>query len=167
MAKEGIPFLLAPLLGALLCLSFGWWLPGVILALLGCALGSFFRDPDRPIPQDPSLIVSPADGRVIRLVESADGTVVSIFLSVFNVHVNRAPIGGIIREQEYRPGRFHFAFDDRARKENESMKWTIEGQESVTFSLVAGWVARRIVAWKRQGDRVDRGGGFRFSHLGP
>ncbi len=157
MAKDGIPFLLVPVLGALFCLALGWWLPGFILALLGCGLGLFFRDPDRPIPQEPGLIVSPADGKVIQLVQSADGTVISIFLSIFNVHVTRAPIGGIIQDQEYRAGRFRFAFDNRAPKENERMKWEIEGQESVTFFLVAGWVARRIVAWKRRGDRVDRG----------
>ncbi len=157
IAKEGIPFLLVPLVGALVCVLLGWGSWGVVLALLGCGLGAFFRDPDRTIPQEPGLIVSPADGKVIRLVNSAEGTTVSIFLSIFDVHINRAPVGGIIESQEYRVGKFRFAFDDRASEENERMIWKIEGRESVTFRLVAGRVARRIVAWKRPGDRVQRG----------
>jgi phosphatidylserine decarboxylase len=157
VAREGMPFLLLPLIGALICLALGWLAWGGLLVLVGFGFGSFFRDPERAIPQQPGLIVSPADGRVVRLRDSARGTVISIFLSVFNVHVNRAPIGGSIRIQEYRPGKFLMAFDDRASVENEQMMWKIEGEASVTFCQIAGWVARRIVAWKQQGDTVKRG----------
>ena len=157
IAKEGIPFLLVPLLGAIVCSLLGWWILGALLFLFGLLLGFFFRDPNRTIPQQPGLIVSPADGKVIKLVNTIDGTVVSIFLSIFNVHVNRAPIRGIVSSQKYRPGKFRFAFDDRASKENECMTWIIKGRESVKFSLVAGWVARRIVAWKQPGDQVEQG----------
>ncbi len=157
MAKEGIPFLVLPLIGAAICLALGWLTWGFLLLLAGLGLGSFFRDPERSIPQQPGLLVSPADGRVVQLRDSAHGTVISIFLSVFNVHVNRAPVSGSIRSQEYRSGRFLMAFDDRASVQNEQMIWKIEGEASVTFSLIAGWVARRIVAWKREGETVKRG----------
>ena len=157
MAREGIPYLLPPLIMALVCLALGWLVWGGLLALAAFALGSFFRDPERTIPQQPGLIVSPADGRVIQLRESPRGTVISIFLSVFNVHVNRAPVAGSICTQRYRPGKFLMAFNDRASVENEKMIWEIEGDPSVTFCLIAGWVARRIVAWKQEGDTVERG----------
>ncbi len=157
VAREGIPFLLPPLIMALICLALGWWGWGGVLVLVAFALGSFFRDPKRTIPQQPGLIVSPADGRVVKLADSAHGTVISIFLSVFNVHVNRAPIGGSIRSQKYQSGKFLMAFDDRASVENEQMIWKIEGEASVTFCVIAGWVARRIVAWKKEGDTVKRG----------
>ena len=157
IAREGMPFFLLPLIMGLLCLVLGWFIWGGLLALVGFLLGSFFRDPERTIPQQPGLIVSPADGKVIRLSQSTHGTVVGIFLSVLNVHVNRAPIGGAIRAQEYRPGKFLMAFSDRASVENEQMVWQIEGEDAVTFRLIAGWVARRIVAWKREGDIVGRG----------
>ena len=157
MARAGIPFLLPPLIMALICLALGWLVWGGLLALVGFGLGSFFRDPERTIPQQPGLIVSPADGRVIQLRDSTHGTVISIFLSVFNVHVNRAPVGGCIRTQEYRSGKFLMAFNDRASVENEKMIWEIEGEPSVTFCLIAGWVARRIVAWKQEGDTVKQG----------
>ncbi len=149
--------MLLPLIVASLCLALGWFVWGGGLALLGFGLGSFFRDPQRTIPQQAGLIVSPADGRVIQLRDSTHGTVISIFLSVFNVHVNRAPVGGSIRTQEYRSGKFLMAFSDRASVENEKMIWEIEGETSVTFCLIAGWVARRIVAWKHEGDTVKRG----------
>ena len=157
MAREGLPFLLPPLIMALICLALGWWVWGGLLALVAFSLGFFFRDPERTIPQQPGLIVSPADVRVIQLRDSTRGTVISIFLSVFNVHVNRAPVGGYIRTQKYRSGKFLMAFNDRASVENEKMIWEIEGEPSVTFCLIAGWVARSIVAWKHEGDTVKRG----------
>ena len=157
MAREGVLFLIVPLFLGLICLALGWTLAGGLLMLVGLGLGAFFRDPERAVPVQPGLIVSPADGRVVRLRESDDGTVISIFLSLFNVHVNRAPVGGVIRSRRHRSGKFLMAFDSRASTENEQMVWRIEGEESVSFSLIAGWVARRIVAWKQEGDIVERG----------
>lgn len=125
--------------------------------LLAGFVAFFFRNPEREIPADPDAVVSPADGKIIRLHSDEKGTTVSIFLSIFDVHVNRAPIGGVILKQEYRSGRFLAAFDERASVENERMTVTIGGSRELTFSLVAGLVARRIVAWKKEGDRLNKG----------
>lgn len=131
------------------------------LAWLGFAFAAFvaffFRDPNRQAPADPHAVVSPADGKVIRLTSDETGTTLSIFLSIFDVHVNRAPVGGLILRQDYQAGRFLPAFNQRASVENERMIVTIEGNRKLTFSLVAGVLARRIVAWKREGDRVRKG----------
>ena len=143
-------------------LALGSWLgdlPGVTfsLLLLGAAVAFFFRDPDRSIPDDRRAIVSPADGKIIRLEPRGDHVAVSIFLSVLNVHVTRAPIGGVITEEKYRPGQFRVAYDERASVENEQLSVTISGEHELTFSLIAGIVARRIRFWKKKGQRVGKG----------
>jgi phosphatidylserine decarboxylase len=131
---------------------------GPFWALAAFAL-YFFRDPDRVIPA--TGVVSPADGRVVemRTVER-DGQKmwkISIFLSIFDVHVNRSPIDGIIREQVYRRGRFCVASRPEASVENEQNTVTIEGERTVVLKQIAGAVARRIVFSKKVGDRVRRG----------
>ena len=143
------------------------WLAGVWFALppLGAALFLlyFFRDPERLVSDDPGPVaVSPADGRVveIRTLEHQGRPVrrISIFLSPFDVHVNRAPIAGFIRDVQYSPGRFRMAARPEASVENESNLVTVEGPEGVVaFKQIAGLVARRIVFWKKQGDHVARG----------
>jgi len=158
MVKDAYLFIL-PLGGvALASFYFGLTVVSIPLLLLMLFVAFFFRNPEREIPSDPDAIVSPADGRVIRIEQSESGLIrLSIFLSVFDVHVNRAPIGGRLVEQNYRSGRFHLAYDDRASIENEQLTLTIENGRRISLSLIAGLVARRIVPWKKAGDIVVKG----------
>lgn len=131
----------------------------LILAFL---ILNFFRDPDRKIPTESGVIVSPADGRVVQVVEeNPEGQPVrrvSIFMSPLDVHVNRAPISGTIREVSYQKGAFHIASQPRASLENEQNVFTIEGEQGkVVVRQIAGVLARRIVFWKKPGDRLERG----------
>lgn len=158
MVRTGIFYALALLAGGLI-LSWltrpAWALP-LYLAAAFCLY--FFRDPDRVIPEGP-VAVAPADGKIVALAAEPGGaTRLSIFLSVFDVHVNRAPIGGTITSVDYRPGRFHVASRDVASIENEQNTVTLEGDGSrVIFKQIAGIVARRIVFYKKPGDRVEKG----------
>lgn len=143
-------------------LWWGWWLVGAALLLLAAFVLYFFRDPERVVPMEPGAVVSPADGRVLA-VESADlrgrpHTRVSIFLSLFDVHVNRAPIAGRITGVEHRPGKFHIASRQEASRENEQNEVTIEGEGTqVVFKQIAGILARRIEFWAKSGDQLERG----------
>ena len=152
--REAFSFSL-PLI-ALALLSFYFGLPVLALVLLVVAgfVVFFFRDPNREIPDQPDCILSPADGKVVRVRREDGGTRVSIFLSIFNVHVSRAPVDGRIEQSEHRNGKFLFAFDDRASIENEQHLFRIG---DISFALIAGLVARRIVPWKKQGEVVRRG----------
>jgi phosphatidylserine decarboxylase len=121
----------------------------------------FFRDPDREIPRGP-VAVSPADGKVVSIRRKPEATQVCIFLNVFDVHVNRAPIAGKVVAVDYLKGRFLAANRDEASLRNERNTITIDGEFGgrrclVTFSQIAGLIARRIVCWKRPGDFVTAG----------
>jgi phosphatidylserine decarboxylase len=118
----------------------------------------FFRDPERAIPGGP-VAVSPADGKVVAVVqETATANRISIFLNIFDVHVNRAPIGGTIRNVEYRKGQFLVASKEKASGENEQNIVTVQGEGTcVVFKQIAGLIARRIVFDKKPGDRVATG----------
>jgi len=157
MVKDGYlfsaPFFLAGVLG----LYFGWTAAALSAFGLGGFILLFFRNPEREIPQDPGLVVSPADGKVVGIESREDGNRVSIFLSVFNVHVVRSPVGGKIVDSIYRKGKFLLAFDERASLENEQQIFVVEGERKITFSLIAGLVARRIIPWKMPGEQVARG----------
>lgn len=137
----------------------GPWLAAPWLVLAAFCL-YFFRDPEREIP-DGNLCVSPADGKVVRILREADGrTRVSIFLNIFNVHVNRAPVGGQIRSAHYSPGRYRMAHLDAASTENERNTLVIgdtDGGRPVEVTQIAGLIARRIVCHKAQGDDVQKG----------
>ena len=162
MVKDGYKFAAAPVLFGAVALGFHWnWLGGVLL-VLGAFVLFFFRDPERTIPSDPDLIISPADGRVMEVVEEARGVSpgrrISIFLSIFDVHVNRAPVAGRIEAMEYRKGRFYGAMRGRASEENEQNVIHVSTRRGeVVFKQIAGWVARRIMCWKAVGDPVTRG----------
>jgi len=118
----------------------------------------FFRDPDRAIPDGP-VVVSPADGKVVAIRNDASQPArISIFLNIFDVHVNRAPIAGAIAKVDYRRGQFLVASREVASAENEQNMVTIHGPDSdVTFSQIAGLIARRIVFYKKPGDVVAKG----------
>ena len=137
----------------------GPWLAPPWLVLAAFCL-YFFRDPEREIPVG-NLCVSPADGKVVRILREADGrTRVSIFLNIFNVHVNRAPIGGQIQSAHYSPGRYRMAHLDAASTENERNTLVIgdtDGGRLVEVTQIAGLIARRIVCHKAQGDDVQKG----------
>lgn len=122
----------------------------------------FFRDPERTIPAESNAIVSPADGKVTHIVPveiaGQKGTRISIFLNVFDVHVNRAPIEGVIRNVDYKKGCFGNAMDAACAEQNEQNIVTMEGQgHSIMFKQIAGLLARRIVFTKQPGDSVARG----------
>lgn len=117
----------------------------------------FFRDPDRDVPTGP-VAVSPADGKVVRIRRKNGATQVCIFLNVFDVHVNRAPIAGKVVGVEYKQGKFLVASKEEASYENEMNTLTIDGNHTlVTFSQIAGLIARRIVCYKQAGDFVTAG----------
>ena len=162
MVKDGYKFAAAPLLLGAVALGFHWLWAGGVLIFLGLFVLFFFRDPERTPPPDPETIVSPADGRVMEVVEEARGEQaglrISIFLSIFDVHVNRSPVAGRITAIEYRTGKFYAAMRGRASAENEQNAFYVASERGeVVFTQIAGWVARRIVCWKSVGDSVTRG----------
>ena len=121
----------------------------------------FFRDPERMIPESGDAVVSPADGKVTDLstvvLGGSERNRISIFLSVFDVHVNRSPIAGVIRDVRYQPGKFLNAMNSVSAEHNEQNVVTVEGNGHVVFKQIAGLLARRIVFTKKVGDRVARG----------
>ena len=162
MVKDGYKFAAAPLLLGIVALGFHWYWLGGVLLLMGAFVLFFFRDPERTPPSDPDAIVSAADGRVMEVVEERrgpnPGRRISIFLSIFDVHVNRAPVTGRIAAMEYRSGRFYAAMRGRASEENEQNVIHLSTERGeIVFKQIAGWVARRIVCWKAVGDSVTRG----------
>ncbi len=152
-----------PLAGAALALG---WLAGAPWALPALALAGFFlwffRDPERVVPEAAGAVVSPADGKVTDVcpvtVDGIRHTRISIFLNVFDVHVNRSPIAGVISDVRYQRGKFLNAMGANSAEQNEQNVVTVEGDgSSVVFKQIAGLLARRIVFNKKVGDRVERG----------
>jgi phosphatidylserine decarboxylase len=164
IAREGIPYIAAPVALSAAASGFGFPWVGLLLALLAIFMAYFFRDPKRLPPTDPDVVVSPADGRVTR-VESAGQvnapTLISIFLSPLDVHINRAPIPGKIIDVVYSPGKFLMATNEKASLVNEQNVLTIQGEKiTVVCKQIAGILARRIVCWKHTGDRLNLGERF-------
>jgi phosphatidylserine decarboxylase len=139
-----------------------WWLAGpwftAPLWLVAAFCLYFFRDPERSIPEGP-VAVSPADGKVVAVAAENVAVIrVSIFLNIFDVHVNRTPIAGTICKVEYEKGRFLVASREEASRQNEQNIITVQGDGTcVIFKQIAGLIARRIVCNKKQGDRVHKG----------
>ncbi|HET7258323.1 MAG TPA: phosphatidylserine decarboxylase family protein [Candidatus Acidoferrum sp.] len=162
MVKEGYYFGLPLLvLGAIAYLA-EWTVAAIILACLALFVFSFFRDPERAIPTDTGAIVSPADGRVLVVTDEEydgrPGKRISIFLAIWNVHVNRAPADGVITSLEYKPGKFLAAMREQASSENEQNIFTLSTDAGeMVFKQIAGLIARRVVSWKKAGERVARG----------
>jgi phosphatidylserine decarboxylase len=158
IVKDAYRFLVPLLAAAILAYALGLHLAAILVLLLAAFVAFFFRNPERDIPSDPRIIVSPADGRVVKIERTGNATKVSIFLSIFNVHVNRSPIAGRIEAMDYRKGKFKFAFDHDASIENErNIIMVAQGDIRVVFTQIAGLIARRIVCWKRVGDTVSKG----------
>ena len=134
----------------------------IFFSILALLILNFFRDPERSIPTEARAIISPADGRVMQVVqESYEGCPVwriSIFMSPLDVHVNRSPIAGMVKEVNYRKGAFRVAMEEAASIENEQNVFSVEGEQGrIVVKQIAGILARRIVFWKRIGDSLARG----------
>lgn len=167
IAREGYPWILAASIFALVTYGVGWtWVSGVC-AVVALSCAGFFRDPDRKGPTGEGLVLAPADGRVVAIIQEAMGdgdspggeTRVSIFLSLLNVHVNRAPIKGRVEYVRYQPGRFIAAFKEEASHANEqnAVRLTDAGGNSVGVVQIAGLLARRIICYVRKGQDLERG----------
>jgi len=163
MVRDGYIYGLSLLLVAgFMAMGTGSWAWGIAPVLLAAFFLWFFRDPHRKIPAGAGLIVSPGDGLVTETVSisTPEGPRqrISIFLSVFNVHVNRSPIGGVLSRVHYQKGQFLNAMNPASADRNEQNVVTVKGEGfEVTFKQIAGLLARRIVFNLREGDRVKRG----------
>jgi phosphatidylserine decarboxylase len=157
---------LVPGVLAVLLIVLGFWPVALAFVVLAAFMAFFFRDPRRQPPTDANLVVAPADGRVTRVksvgeLSERSATLVSIFLSPFDVHINRAPIAGKITDVSYTRGKFRMATDENASLVNEQNALTIEGEQiTVVCKQIAGILARRIVCWKRVGESVRLGERF-------
>lgn len=162
MVKEGYFFGIPPILLGGFAIALHWPIIGAVLLAFGFFCFSFFRDPERIIPADPAAIVAPADGRVVVITEEENagrpGTRISIFLAIWNVHVNRSPAAGVIAKLDYRPGKFLAAWDAKASTQNEQNIFTLATPSgNLEFKQIAGLVARRVVSWKKPQDVVAKG----------
>jgi phosphatidylserine decarboxylase len=162
MVRDGYYYAFGSLVaaGLLAWLAAPAW--AIVPLVFGVFCAWFFRDPDRQIPAAAGAIVSPGDGRVTDImaieVEGRPRTRISIFLSVFDVHVNRSPIGGVVRDVQYRKGQFKNAMGAASAEGNEQNIVTVDdGAQTVVFKQIAGLIARRIIFTKRVGDTVARG----------
>lgn len=165
LAREGYPFLLISLVLAGLGLWL-FWPVGILLASFFLFTLNFFRDPERDLPINPKLLVSPADGKVLRVETMPGGRYlgqphqkISIFMSALNVHVNRIPCDGEVVKLDYFPGKFFVASLDKASEKNErnAVVLKLPSGEEVAFIQIAGLVARRIVCYLKEGMGVKRG----------
>src|SRR5271165_311529 len=170
MVKDAYGFAAPPLVLAVLCLGFGWYWAAGVLIFLGLFVFYFFRDPHRNIPTEPNIVVSPADGHVIEIVdeqfESTMGHRITIFLAVWDVHVQRAPVAGKIAKVVYKPGRFYAAMRKAASEKNEqNVIYMDTPRGRLVFKQIAGAIARRVICWRRKGEGValgERVGMIRF-----
>jgi len=162
MVRDGY-FYAVPLIAAAVLIG---WLTQPVWAVIPCLLAFFFlwffRDPERAIPQETGAVVSPGDGKVTDvstvLVGNEPRMRLSIFLSVFNVHVNRSPIAGVVRDVRYQRGQYLNAMNKASAELNEQNIVTVEGDgQKVVFKQIAGLLARRIVFHPKVGDKLERG----------
>ena len=162
--RAGLPFIAAALVpAAALAVARRRGL-AVSLAVLGGFFAYFFRDPEREVPQDPDLVVSPADGRVMsagpgdpRWAPPGAWKQITIFLSPMDVHINRTPVGGRVLRIDYRPGKFLPAYNEGSNDNELNEVWIDYGGRPVVFRQVVGMLARRIVCRVREGDLLERG----------
>jgi len=174
IAREGWPYLAATVLVALivaLALGTPWSLPFWLLALF---VLQFFRDPPRAVPTQAGIVLSPADGRIVKVQATRDpytdrdAVLISVFMNVFNVHSNRAPVDGFVESVAYQPGTFVNADLDKASTDNErnAMVLRMADGERLTVVQVAGLIARRILCYVKPGDGLQRGQRYGFIRFG-
>lgn len=173
IAREGWPFIAAAIIVTLLVSYYAnWW--STPFWLLTVFVIQFFRDPPRVIPEDPSAVLCPADGRIVVVEKTTDpyrqcdALKISVFMNVFNVHSNRVPLDGTVDAVEYHHGSFLNASLDKASKENErnAVLLTSLNGLPITFVQIAGLVARRIVCYAKPGDTLTRGQRYGFIRFG-
>jgi phosphatidylserine decarboxylase len=165
VASEGWPFIVPLAVVTALLFAIGWRNTAALSLVLTLFVLFFFRDPERAVPQGEGVVASPADGRVIVVKDvfepaylKQDVKQISIFLSVFNVHVNRSPIGGTVELVRYNPGKFHVASADKASLDNEQTAMVVvNGTRKVLVKQIAGLIARRIVCYAAPGNELKRG----------
>ena len=173
IAREGWPFIAVLFIVALGASVLGWTIFAVVCWLVLAFVVQFFRDPPRQVPGDPMAVLSPADGRVVK-VEKAhdpyagrDALLISVFMNVFNVHSNRVAVDGTVRKITYFRGSFVNADLDKASTENERNAMVIESAgRTVTLVQVAGLIARRILCYVKEGDALQRGQRYGFIRFG-
>jgi phosphatidylserine decarboxylase len=175
IVREGLPFIVS--LGGAMAIAFifGFNGAGLLLLVLTAFVVWFFRNPQRETPKNGRLVISPADGKVIRIEQATSDELpgrsfqkISIFMNIFNVHVNRIPCSGEVRFIRYRPGKFLSANLDKASVLNERnlvLIRTADGREMMTVQI-AGLIARRIVCWLKEGMQVERGERFGLIRFG-
>lgn len=166
IAREGYPFILFSAFTTLICSLLGCSWAAAAGLVITAFVTSFFRDPARVTPEDSSAIICPADGKVLFVKEAFDDRFlhqqvikISIFMNVFNVHVNRIPFEGTVEKIRFKPGKFYSADKDKATLHNEYCAVTVAMADGQKYGVVqiAGLIARRIVCWAEQGDKVRSG----------
>ena len=176
IAKAGIPFILTGIAFTILFCLFGLKFLAVLAGIITLFIIFFFRDPERTNSNEPKAVVTPADGRILEIIHLNDSNnpleepavKISIFMSVFNVHVNRIPVGGVIKEIVYSPGKFFSANLDKASKYNENNRVILQTPDAhkVACTQIAGLIARRIVCWIKAGDQMETGRRFGLIRFG-
>jgi len=176
LAREGLPFILISCAFTFLFVCLGLSLVSIFSGILSLFIIFFFRDPDRDDTVPGRGVLTPADGRILQILHIEDdnnplgnpAVKVSIFMSLFNVHVNRIPTGGTIQKIIYRPGKFFSADLDKASELNENNKITLKTPDSrkIVFIQIAGLIARRISCWVKEGDLVAAGQRFGLIRFG-
>tara|TARA_B100000686_G_scaffold36099_2_gene37665 strand:+ start:2012 stop:2662 length:651 start_codon:yes stop_codon:yes gene_type:complete len=169
IAREGWKFVLFFVSISLLSLFLNTYIPAILFFLLAISIGAFFRDPKRETPQTAGSIIAPADGKIILLQKDIENKIsLGIFLSPLDVHINRSPVSGKIREIKYSKGNFIAAYKDDSSEINEKNTIEIETDSGDNFSVIqiAGFIARRIVCWKKMGDDIKKGERFGLIQFG-
>jgi phosphatidylserine decarboxylase len=181
VAREGLPFIFGALalavagfIVALSRKSWPLWLLAFALTVIALWVVYFFRDPERTGERGDKLVVSPADGRISHIVEVDEAAYIhgkairiSVFMNIFNVHVNRYPVSGKVRYLHYNPGKFLNAAAEKSSLENEQMSVGIDtGGRRILVRQIAGLIARRIVTYSKDGDRVEQGTRFGLIRFG-
>jgi phosphatidylserine decarboxylase len=167
MVKDGIPFVVIPFIIALIFAFFQIWIGVAVFLLLTAFMAFFFRDPKRITPTGENLIISSADGKVTRIEDRAEGKFVSVFLSPFDVHINRSPISGEVKNVRLFQGKKAPATSNEASQTNERNALTIENDKmTVVCTQIVGILARRIVCWSKIGDKLDVGERFGLIKFG-
>ena len=181
VAREGIPFILIAVAVAIAAFALAltkrsWplWLIAFVLTLIALWVAYFFRDPERTGDRGDKLVISPADGRISHIVEVDEPNFVhgkairiSVFMNVFNVHVNRYPVSGVVQYTHYNPGKFLNAATEKSSLENEQMSVGIQsGPYKILVRQIAGLIARRIVTYSKLGDPASQGERFGLIRFG-